>query len=100
MNHFQNLYRHRLSRCLYWSLSLGCLPWPAQAADLVYIQPHPIDAIVQQNMIQNSAALPFKKTGTIDRMRIMHIDIDYVYDENKAQQQENIQALLCTRQIS
>jgi len=30
----------------------------------------------------------------LQRMRIMHIDLDYVYDTDKAQQRENLQALI------
>ncbi len=92
MNNLKNLYQSRLSHCLCWSLT--CLPLATQAADFVQIKPHPIDAIVQQNMTQKSVVPPLKKTSKIDQMRIMHIDIDYVYDKNKEQQQENLQALL------
>ena len=87
MNNLKNLYQSRLSHCLCWSLT--CLPLATQAADFVQIKPHPIDAIVQQNMTQKSVVPPLKKTSKIDQMRIMHIDIDYVYDKNKEQQQEN-----------
>ncbi|NNH15612.1 poly-beta-1,6-N-acetyl-D-glucosamine N-deacetylase PgaB [Acinetobacter sp. ANC 4282] len=54
---------------------------------------HPIDEIVQQNTVKKSVPSA-KKTTKIDQMRIMHIDIDYVYDKDKKQQQENIQALI------
>jgi biofilm PGA synthesis lipoprotein PgaB len=65
----------------------------ANSADLTQIKHHPIDEIVQQNTVKKSVPSA-KKTTKIDQMRIMHIDIDYVYDKDKKQQQENIQALI------
>ncbi|MGE8561503.1 MAG: poly-beta-1,6-N-acetyl-D-glucosamine N-deacetylase PgaB [Acinetobacter sp.] len=61
--------------------------------DLTQIKPHPIDDIVQQNTDKKLSLSP-KKTTKIDQMRIMHIDIDYVFDKDKKQQQDNIQTLI------
>ncbi|CAB1210337.1 poly-beta-1,6-N-acetyl-D-glucosamine N-deacetylase PgaB [Acinetobacter bouvetii] len=92
MNNLKKIYLNRLSHCLY--LSLSCFPLSAKSADLVHIKQHPIDQIVQQNMTQQPVAPQLKKTTKINQMRIMHIDIDYVYDRDKKQQQQNIQTLI------
>ncbi|WP_252152388.1 poly-beta-1,6-N-acetyl-D-glucosamine N-deacetylase PgaB [Acinetobacter terrae] len=65
----------------------------ANSANLTQIKNHPIDEIVQQNIVKKSAPSA-KKITKIDQMRIMHIDIDYVYDKDKKQQHENIRNLI------
>ncbi len=90
MINFKNLYKNRFVHCLY--LSLGYFPL-STAAGLVEIKNHPINDIVQQYQSSKTTVAP-KTTSKIDQMRIMHIDIDYVYDDDKKQQQQNIQALL------
>ena len=90
MINFKNLYKNRFTYCLY--LSLGYFPL-STSAGLAEIQHHPINDIVQQYAASKTTAT-VKKTSKIDQMRIMHIDIDYVYDEDKQQQRQNIQALL------
>ncbi|WP_407308375.1 poly-beta-1,6-N-acetyl-D-glucosamine N-deacetylase PgaB [Acinetobacter sp.] len=87
----KKLYKKRFTQCLY--LSLGCLPISVNSANLTQIKHHPIDEIVQQNIVKKTV-LSVNKTTKIDQMRIMHIDIDYVYDKNKKQQQTNIQSLI------
>lgn len=75
-------------------LNLTCLPLATQAADFVQIKLHPIDAIVQQKYDTKSVVPPLKKTSKSIRC-VSYIDIDYVYDKNKEQQQKkNLQALL------
>ena len=90
MINFKKLYKNRFTYCLY--LSLGCFPL-STSAGLAEIQHHPINDIVQQYTASKTTATA-KKVSKIDQMRIMHIDIDYVYDEDKQQQRQNIQALL------
>lgn len=90
MINFKKLYKNRFTHCLY--LSLGCFPL-STSAGLAEIQHHPINDIVQQYTASKTTATA-KKVSKIDQMRIMHIDIDYVYDEDKQQQRQNIQALL------
>ena len=90
MINFKKLYKNRFTHCLY--LSLGCFPL-STSAGLAEIQHHPINDIVQQYTASKTTATA-KKVSKIDQMRIMHIDIDYVYDEDKEQQRQNIQALL------
>ena len=90
MINFKNVYKNRFTHCLY--LSLGCFPL-STSAGLAEIQHHPINDIVQQYTASKTTATA-KKVSKIDQMRIMHIDIDYVYDEDKQQQRQNIQALL------
>ena len=90
MINFKKLYKNRFTHCLY--LSLGCFPL-STSAGLAEIQHHPINDIVQQYTAPKTTATA-KKVSKIDQMRIMHIDIDYVYDEDKEQQRQNIQALL------
>ena len=63
----------------------------SQSAPPIKIKNHPIDALVTQ--YQAETTLPSTATK-IDQMRIMHIDLDYVYDPDKTQQQQNIQALI------
>lgn len=62
-------------------------------ADTVQISNHPVQALVQRNAAPapSSAALPKRH---LQHMRIMHIDLDYIYDTDKAQQQANLQALI------
>ncbi|TCB52570.1 poly-beta-1,6-N-acetyl-D-glucosamine N-deacetylase PgaB [Acinetobacter sp. ANC 4779] len=91
MINLKKRYKNRFTQCLY--LSLGCLPLSANSAHLTQIKHHPIDEIVQQNTVKKST-LSADKTIKIDQMRIMHIDIDYVYDKDKKQQQKNIQNLI------
>lgn len=91
MKNFKKIYKNSFTHCLY--LSLGCLSLSANAVDLTQIKPHPIDDIVQQNTDKKLSLSP-KKTTKIDQMRIMHIDIDYVFDKDKKQQQDNIQTLI------
>lgn len=90
MINFKKLYKNRFTHCLY--LSLGCFPL-STSAGLAEIQHHPINDIIQQYTASKTTATA-KKISKIDQMRIMHIDIDYVYDEDKEQQRQNIQALL------
>ena len=90
MINFKKLYKNRFTHCLY--LSLGCFPL-STSAGLAEIQHHPINDIIQQYTASKTTAT-VKKVSKIDQMRIMHIDIDYVYDEDKEQQRQNIQALL------
>jgi poly-beta-1,6-N-acetyl-D-glucosamine N-deacetylase PgaB len=91
MINFKKIYKNRFTHCLY--LSIGCLPLSTNSANLTQIKNHPIDEIVQQNIVKKSAPSA-KKITKIDQMRIMHIDIDYVYDKDKKQQQENIRTLI------
>src|SRR5690606_18830451 len=91
MRNLKKLYKKIFTPCLY--ISLGGLPFSANSAELTQIKHHPIDEIVQQNAVKKP--IPSAKKATkIDQMRIMHIDIDYVYDKDKKQQQANIQALI------
>ena len=57
----------------------------------VLIKNHPIDTIVAEYQAQN---IQLSTATKIDQMRIMHIDLDYVFDPNKKQQQQNIQTLI------
>ena len=58
---------------------------------LATIKNHPIDTIVAQYVKKNAkTTIPQK----ISNMRIMHIDLDYVFDTDKRQQQRNIQTLV------
>lgn len=91
MRNLRKLYKKIFTPCLY--ISLGGLPFSANAAELTQIKHHPIDEIVQQNTVKKPIPSA-KKITKIDQMRIMHIDIDYVYDKDKKQQQVNIQALI------
>lgn len=91
MINLKNIYKNRFIHCFY--LSIGCLPLSANSANLTQIKNHPIDEIVQQNIVKKSAPSA-KKITKIDQMRIMHIDIDYVYDKDKKQQHENIRNLI------
>ncbi|WP_227548195.1 poly-beta-1,6-N-acetyl-D-glucosamine N-deacetylase PgaB [Acinetobacter sp. RF14B] len=57
----------------------------------VFIKNHPINVLVAKYQAEN---LPPSKMMKIDQMRIMHIDLDYVFDTDKEQQQRNIKALI------
>ncbi|MEG1235460.1 MAG: poly-beta-1,6-N-acetyl-D-glucosamine N-deacetylase PgaB, partial [Acinetobacter sp.] len=63
----------------------------SQSAPPIKIKNHPIDALVTQYQAQTTQPSTATK---INQMRIMHIDLDYVFDSDKAQQQQNIQALI------
>lgn len=91
MINFKKMCKNRFTPCLY--LSLGCLTSTVNSADLPQIKHHPINDIVQQNTVKKLISSA-KKTTKIDQMRIMHIDIDYIYDKDKKQQQENIRTLI------
>ena len=73
------------------SLPLFACSAVSQSAPPIKIKNHPIDALVTQYQAQTT--LPSTATK-IDQMRIMHIDLDYVFDPDTAQQQQNIQALI------
>lgn len=62
-----------------------------QPTPLVLIKNHPINTIVAEYQAQN---IQHSTATKIDQMRIMHIDLDYVFDPDKTQQQQNIQALI------
>lgn len=58
---------------------------------------HPIDAIIQPYLDQPitlKTRLQPRKITPLEHMRIMHIDLDYVFDPDQQQQQANIQALI------
>ena len=63
----------------------------SQSKPAVIVKNHPIDAIVAEYDAQNISVATATK---IDQMRIMHVDLDYVFDPDKQQQQQNIRALI------
>ena len=62
------------------------------AESLPVIKNHPIDKLVPKsmNLMQNASVNKQKNIN----MRIMHIDLDYVFDANKKQQESNINQLI------
>ncbi len=68
------------------------------SAETVRITHHPIQDLVKQyasaNSVHQTLTNNTQKPSTPERMRIMHIDLDYVYDVNQAQQEQNIRALI------
>lgn len=85
---FRKINRLGLLSCLGALISI-C----SAHADTVQISNHPVQALVQRNAAPapSSPALPKRH---LQHMRIMHIDLDYIYDTDKAQQQANLQALI------
>ncbi|WP_353144313.1 poly-beta-1,6-N-acetyl-D-glucosamine N-deacetylase PgaB [Acinetobacter pragensis] len=86
-----------------WSLTaaLGFILSGCASTDTVRIQPHPIDALVQQ-YAKTAHRQPTEGSNTASKlknMRIMHIDLDYIYDQDQAQQTRNIQALIQRIQV-
>lgn len=73
------------------SLPLFACSAVSQSAPPIKIKNHPINALVTQYQAQTTQPSTATK---INQMRIMHIDLDYVFDSDKAQQQQNIQALI------
>ena len=85
---FRKINRLGLLSCLGALISIR-----SAHADTVQISNHPVQALVQRN----AAPAPMPDAlgkQRLQRMRIMHIDLDYVYDTDKAQQRENLQALI------
>lgn len=57
----------------------------------IQIKNHPINSVVAKYQAQD---IPISSAKKINNMRIMHIDLDYVYDSDIQQQQKNIQTLV------
>lgn len=68
----------------------------AQVHALVVIPDHPIQHVLHEPLKLPNANSPKPNLHKhhIAKMRIMHIDLDYVFDSDKAQQKRNIQALI------
>lgn len=83
----------KLNKLLVYIASLPLFACSAQSQPVppVKIQNHPINALVSQYQAQTPTPSTARK---IEQMRIIHIDLDYVFDVDKAQQQRNIQALI------
>lgn len=73
------------------SLPLFACSAQSQPVPPIKLNNHPIDALVSQYQAQTPTPSTASK---IEQMRMMHIDLDYVFDVDKAQQQRNIQALI------
>ena len=68
----------------------------AQIHALVVIPDHPIQHVLHEPLKLPNANSPKPNLHKhhIAKMRIMHIDLDYMFDTDKAQQKRNIQALI------
>lgn len=68
----------------------------AQVHALVVIPDHPIQHVLHEplKLPNTNSHKPNLHKHHIAKMRIMHIDLDYVFDSDKAQQKRNIQALI------
>ena len=66
------------------------------AQSLPVITQHPIENVLKnlEQPATQQTQQKAKQIKPIAQMRIMHIDLDYVFDTDKAQQQRNIQALI------
>ena len=77
---------------------LGLVFSGCSSAETVRITHHPIQDLVKQyasaNPVHQTLTSDIQKPSITKRMRIMHIDLDYVYDANQAQQEKNIRALI------
>ena len=89
-------YEKALNRVCQIGLFSLTLPMAVHAQSLPVIAQHPIENVIK-NLEQPTTQQTQQKTKQnkpIAQMRIMHIDLDYVFDTDKAQQQRNIQALI------
>lgn len=66
----------------------------SQSNNLITIKHHPIEPIIEKYQAQKNQNLSQQTVTKLDHMRIMHVDLDYVFDQDKTQQQQNIQALI------
>lgn len=83
---------------------LACLGIPMSAcannhedSNAIHSPSHPINVIIEPYLNQPTNIKKFFKTKNakqLKQMRIMHIDLDYIFDSDQQQQQSNIQALI------
>lgn len=83
------------SKLMAFTSCIGVTMMGCTNANTVQIKQHPINSLVE-HYAETAPKQTAKdlKTHNISKMRIMHIDLDYVFDTDKAQQQQNIQALI------
>lgn len=96
MSVFPKKFSQALNRVCQIALFSLTLPMAVHAQSLPVIAQHPIENVIK-NLEQPTTQQTQQKTKQnkpIAQMRIMHIDLDYVFDTDKAQQQRNIQALI------
>ena len=83
------------SKLMAFTSCIGVTMMGCTNANTVHIKQHPINSLVE-HYAETAPKQTAKnvKPHNISKMRIMHIDLDYVFDTDKAQQQQNLQALI------
>ncbi len=96
MSVFPKKFSQALNRVCQIGLFSLTLPMAVHAQSLPVITQHPIENVLKnlEQPATQQTQQKAKQIKPIAQMRIMHIDLDYVFDTDKDQQQRNIQALI------